>query len=152
MSVKKNKRVSSIEVAKAAGVSQSTVSRVFSSKADLISAETRNRVMEVAKDLGYRPSILGRALSTATTKIIGIEINDFGNAYYMKALGMFSKAFQAKGYQMMIFSAENSRDLESKVKKALDYQVSGLIYTNAVLSDDNLMWCEKYHTPVFVFT
>lgn len=151
MAQKKSKRVSSIDVAKVAGVSQSTVSRVFSNKAELISPETRKRVTEAAQQLGYRPSILGRALSTTTTNIIGIEINDFSNAYYMKALGMFSTAFQQKGYQLMLFSGKDSKDLESKVKKALDYQVSGLILTNANMSDEDLAWCEKYQTPVFLF-
>lgn len=150
------KRVSSKDVAKLAGVSQSTVSRVFSDKAKLISLETRNRVIKASDELGYRPSIIASSLSKNKTKIIGIEINDFSNAYYMKALGIFSRAFQAEGYELMIIPVDKKTNgdglnMEDRLKSALEYQVAGLILTNAVMDDEYLNWCDKYQTPIFMF-
>ncbi len=145
------KRISSKDVAKLAGVSQSTVSRVFSENSNLISKETRNKVTKAANELGYRPSLIARSLKEKSTKIIGIEINDFKNSYYMKALGMFAETFQERGYNLMIFNVEESENMENKLKKALEYQVAGLIITNAILSDEYLEWCTRYQIPIFMF-
>ena len=150
------KRVSSIDVAKLAGVSQSTVSRVFSDKVHLISEETIKKVTKASDELGYSPSILASALSKKKTKIIGIEINDFNNAYYMQALGMFSRAFEAKEYQLMIIPGDRhlvgyEKDMENRLKLALTYQLAGLILTNTVMDEEYLRWCEKYQTPIFMF-
>ncbi|WP_372714055.1 LacI family DNA-binding transcriptional regulator [Ilyobacter sp.] len=146
-----NKKISSKDVAKLAGVSQSTVSRVFNESCKLISEETRNRVIKAANELGYRPSLIARSLKGKSTKIIGIEINDFKNSYYMKALGMFAEAFQERGFNLMIFNAGESENMEEKLKKALEYQVAGLIITRAILSDEYLEWCTRYHIPIFMF-
>lgn len=146
-----NKRISSKDVAKLAGVSQSTVSRVFSKNCNLISMDTRNKVTKAADSLGYRPSLIARSLKEKSTKIIGIEINDFKNSYYMKALGMFAEEFQKKGYNLMIFNSGESESMEEKLKKALEYQVAGLIITKAILSDEYLEWCTKYKIPIFMF-
>ena len=64
MAVKKTKRnrTSSVQVAKLAGVSQATVSRVFTVGAR-VSTERRSRVLSAAKKLGYRPNVLARSLT-----------------------------------------------------------------------------------------
>lgn len=151
MKKKKTTIVSSKDVAKLAGVSQSTVSRVFSDKAEMISSKTKEKVAKAAKELGYRPNSIARSLSTRMTRIIGIEINDFNNAYYMQALGMFSRAFHGKGYQLMILSGDKDQGIETRLKSALEYHVDGVIMTNAVLDSDYLKWCNKYRIPIFMF-
>ena len=66
-------RVTSIQVAKRAGVSQSAVSRVFTPGAS-VSKKTADKVKKAAEELGYRPNILARSLITGKSRIIGLMV------------------------------------------------------------------------------
>jgi len=77
---KRNKRVSSIDVAKLAGVSQAAVSRTFTPGAS-VSEETRNKVLAAAENLGYHPNVIARSLIQQSTKIIGIVMIRFQNPF-----------------------------------------------------------------------
>jgi len=81
------------DVAQRAGVSPSTVSRVFN-KTAAISQATRERVLAAARELDYQPSILGSALTTKQTFIIGLVITDIRNPY---------SSFLARGVQDTLF-------------------------------------------------
>jgi len=73
---KRTKRISSIDVAKLAGVSQAAVSRTFTPGAS-VSEETRNKVLA----LDYRPNVIARSLIQQSTKIIGIVMIRFQNPF-----------------------------------------------------------------------
>jgi len=66
-------RITSAEVAKLAGVSQSAVSRVFTPGASA-SQTTIDKVRKAANDLGYRPNILARAMVSGRSRIIGVVV------------------------------------------------------------------------------
>ena len=72
MIVKQQKRVSSKDVAREAGVSQSTVSRVFNDSGISVNPETREKILAAADKLGYHPSLIARSLNSQSTRIIGI--------------------------------------------------------------------------------
>ncbi|GAA3319365.1 hypothetical protein GCM10020331_025960 [Ectobacillus funiculus] len=74
--MKKKKQINAIEVAKQAGVSQSTVSRVFLLLVQVCPKKARRRVLETAKELGYRPNALARGLITNKTNIIGLVMRE----------------------------------------------------------------------------
>ena len=75
------RRVSSTEVARAAGVSQSTVSRVFSDD-QRVSEATAAKVLKVAQQLGYQPNVLARSLITRRTNMIGIAMAQITSPFY----------------------------------------------------------------------
>jgi DNA-binding LacI/PurR family transcriptional regulator len=125
------KRVSSKDVADAAGVSQSTVSRVYNESNIPVSEDKRKKVLEVAEWLGYRPSLIARSLNQQSTKIIGIVVRHFNSAVYMEALKLFIRKFQNNGYTTMVFNIKGDSDIENNLKTALEYQVAGLIITSA---------------------
>ncbi len=93
------------DIAKAAGVSHPTVSRVLNGKCEnFISEETRNRVFEVAKKLGYRPNMAARSLKTQKSDIIGIlgipSVKEGGLYYYV--VDAIVQAVNAKGMETII--------------------------------------------------
>ena len=76
-----SKRVSIADVAREAGVSTQTVSRALNNKGE-ISAETRQRVLDVVERLGYRPNTLARGLVTRKTSTLGLVVPDIANPFF----------------------------------------------------------------------
>ena len=119
-----NKRISSKDVAKEAGVSQTTVSRVFNKSDLLTKPETREKVFRAAEKLGYAPCQIGRSLSMQTTNIIGFLMKQFENPFHMKALELFTKGFQDRKYSVMVFNSSASDCMEENIHKAMEYNVA----------------------------
>ncbi len=69
------------DVAKEAGVSIATVSRVLND-IDVVNEDTKKKVLDAIKKLGYRPNIVARSLKTQRTKTIGILIPDISSQFY----------------------------------------------------------------------
>ncbi|MGC6517563.1 MAG: LacI family DNA-binding transcriptional regulator [Candidatus Puniceispirillaceae bacterium] len=144
-------RVTSIDVAKEAGVSQSAVSRVFSSGGSA-SARTTKKVHEAAAKLGYRPNILARSLITGKSRIIGVILAYLENQFYPEALEKLSHKLQQQGYHVLVFLASNSQsDIDEVVQEILDYQVDGIIVASASLSSSLSAECEKANIPIVMF-
>lgn len=88
--------VTSVEVARQAGVSQSTVSRVFSAR-DTVASETVARVHGVARKLGYKPNALASSLITRRTKMIGLVMAEITSPFYPYVLEMFTSSCTTLG-------------------------------------------------------
>jgi len=147
---KSNKRISSIDVARLAGVSQSAVSRTFTPGAS-VSEETRNKVMDAADQLGYRPNVIARSLIQQSTKIIGIVMIRFKNPFYAIVLGEFTKKLNELGYRTLLLNVEHSEEVDAALPMALQYQVDGIIITSATLSSKMAEGCMRAGTPVVLF-
>lgn len=144
-------RVTSIEVAKRAGVSQSAVSRVFTPGAS-VSKKTADKVREAARELGYRPNVLARAMVSGKSRIIGLVVAYLENYFYPEALEKLSNALQAKGYHVLIFMASQSAsDLDDIVEEILDYQVDGIVMASVSMSSDIAQRCQLAGVPVVLF-
>ena len=146
-----NDRVTSIDVAKEAGVSQSAVSRVFSQSGSA-SAQTAQKVHQAAKKLGYRPNILARSLITGKTRIIGVIVAYLENHFYPEALEKLSYELQQQGYHLLMFMASNQEDdIEDVVHEILDYQVDGIITASVSLSSKLAEKIQKAAIPIVMF-
>lgn len=151
MGQKVSTKITSLEVAKLAGVSQSAVSRVFTKGASA-SAVTIQKVKKAADKLGYRPNVLARAMITGKSHIIGLVVAYLDNQFYPEALERLSNALQAKGYHILIFTAPNSiDDIESVVRDLMDYQVDGIIAASVSMSSSLAALCTKAGIPVVLF-
>ena len=84
------------DVARAAGVSQPTVSRALRDDSRL-SDETRQRVLRAARELDYVPSQRGRSLSTKSTGQVGIVVSDLGNPFYLQVLAALHQELHQVG-------------------------------------------------------
>lgn len=144
-------KVTSIDVAQRAGVSQSAVSRVFTPGAS-VSKKMAARVREAAEDLGYRPNVLARSLITGRSRIIGLVVAYLDNPFYPDALEKLSEALQAKGYHILIFMAGNSGDdVDGVIHDLMDYQVDGIITASINLSGELTKRCRAAGLPVVLF-
>ena len=150
MAHKINRRVSSRDVARLAGVSQATVSRVFT-PGKQVSEDKRKRVLDAAHNLNYKPSVIARSLIQNCTKIIGIVIRKFDTHFSVHALDLFSQKLQSHGYSVMLFDINGDRAVEDTLPIALQYQVDGVIITSATLSSPLVEECSRLDTPVVLF-
>ncbi|MCM3548304.1 transcriptional regulator [Niallia circulans] len=124
------KKATSMDVAKLAGVSQSSVSRAFGHGAK-VSAEKHQRIMEAAAKLGYSPNAIARGLITRKTNMIGIVMRNIKNPFYPEVLEKFYQALFEKGYHILFINAENEKINEDEVVKLIEYNVDGVIITDA---------------------
>ena len=144
-------KVTSLEVAKRAGVSQSAVSRVFTPGASA-SNKTILKVREAAQELGYRPNVLARSLITGKSRIIGLVVAYLDNYFYPLALEKLSNYLQSEGYHVLIFMATNDTlSTDQVIDELLDYQVEGIITASVGLSSDLTARCEAAGVPVVLF-
>lgn len=146
------KRITSIDVARLAGVSQSTVSRTFSpSEKYSVSSKSRQKVLAVAQQLGYKPNAIARSLSMQRTNIIGIVMAYITSPFYPYVLEKFTERLQALGRQVLLFNAGPNQEVDDILPLVLEYQVDGLIITSATLSSEMVDECVQHGTPVILF-
>ena len=144
-------KITSLQVAQRAGVSQSAVSRVFTPGASA-SARTAEKVRQAAADLGYRPNMMARAMITGKSRIIGLVVAYLDNQFYPLALQLLSKALQERSYHILVFSASNSQGAAEEVmQELLDYQVDGIITASVGMTNDLTMRCNVAGIPVVMF-
>jgi DNA-binding LacI/PurR family transcriptional regulator len=144
-------KVTSLKVAKRAGVSQSAVSRVFTPGASA-SSKTALKVREAAQELGYRPNVLARSLITGKSRIIGLVLAYLDNYFYPVALEKLSNSLKAQGYHVLVFMASNDdQSTEQVIEELLDYQVDGIITASVGISNDITARCEMAGVPVVLF-
>src|SRR5687767_8965095 len=92
------------DIAAAAAVSQSTVSRVLSGvpTAVPIAPETRQRVLQTAREMGYRPNPLARGLRGASTNLIGAVVRDFSDPFFAGAVEALVVESLGHGYNVVL--------------------------------------------------
>lgn len=125
------------DVAHAAGVSISTVSRVLSGRDDIqMRAETRERVLQAIEELGYRPSRSAQRMRRQRCDIIGVLVPDVSNPYFsLLARGVESIAFE-RGYSTLICDSNHSEDRESRYLDLLSAeQVDGIVFVPVGVPD-----------------
>ena len=150
MSVKPN-RVTATEVAKRAGVSQPTVSRVFT-PGTKVSENLRQSVLRAADELGYLPNTLARSLNTGRSHTIGIVVAYLNNPFYPEALQKFSNDLNARGYHLMVFFADNSlEEIDGVVEDLMAHQVDAIILAAVSLSNDLSMRLQDLGIPFVLF-
>lgn len=146
------KNVTSSEVARLAGVSQSSVSRVFNPKWDnKIKPETRKKILDVAQKLGYNPNAIARSLLVQETKIIGIVIPEIRSTVLPHYLNSFISKLQKTGRQTFVFTVEPGRLADDAIVQMLKYRVDGIIVISSMLSSEIADQCFKNNTPVILF-
>lgn len=141
------KNVTSIDVARYAGVSQSSVSRAFSPTSRL-SDKTRQRILAAARDLGYRPNAIARSLASSQTKSIGVVKGPTHNPMFSELLSAIAKEIQKTNYHIIYYESNEIQTLDSILPKILQYRVEGLILLYTNLSSEITKSCEEMNIPV----
>ncbi|MCC1494629.1 LacI family DNA-binding transcriptional regulator [Cognatishimia sp. F0-27] len=144
-------RITASEVAKRAGVSQPTVSRVFT-PGTRVSPDKVKRVKEAARELGYRPNTLARSLNTGRSYTIGLVLAYLKNPFYPEALQKLSEAFSARGYHVMVFFAQNlAEEVDGVVDGLIAHQVDGIILASTSMSNKLTARLQDLNMPFVLF-
>ncbi len=121
------RRVTIDDVAKLAGVSYQTVSRVINNK-PYVSTTTRQRVQEIIAETGYRPSPIARSLVTSRTATIGLVVPDISNPFFSAIARGVEEVAYAEGYSVLLCNTGEDASRELEVLHTLDERyVEGVI-------------------------
>lgn len=120
-------RVTMADVARAAGVSQMTVSRALNNK-EGISPDTKTQILEIVEKLGYRPSGIARSLVTQRTGTIGLIVPDVSNPYFSGIAHGVADAARQQGLSVFLCDTEEKPENELKFLTVLEEnQADGVI-------------------------
>jgi LacI family transcriptional regulator len=127
------------DVAREAGVSLMTVSRVINNKGD-VKAETRQLVLSIIERLGYRPSAVARSLATQRTGTLGLVVPDVGNPFFSGvARGAEDQAY-AEGYNVFLCNTNEDPQREMAALRSLEEKrVDGLVLCSSRLAEAVLL-------------
>ncbi len=119
-------RASIRAVANLAGVSPSTVSRALNSP-ELVSAETRRRVLECAERLGYRPNRAAQSLVLGRTRNVGLIVPDIANPFFAPFIKGVEAYFRDTEYAVFLADTDEDAATEVRLAEAMVERVDGLI-------------------------
>lgn len=125
------------DVAKRAGVSVTTVSRVLNNSPHPISPETRQRVLEAVAELGFCPNAAARSLQLNETKTIGLMLPDIANPYYPGIVRGIEDVAHEEGYTIILCNTDRSRERTLRYLRVLrEKRVDGIIFTGGGVVED----------------
>ncbi len=104
MGTTETKNITIYDIAREAGVSPATVSRVITSSAN-VRAEKRNRVLEIIEKYNFKPNALAKGLSETSTKSIGVIVADVRNPFYAQLFVACESAAQKAGYTVSLYNS-----------------------------------------------
>ncbi|MCY3968147.1 MAG: LacI family DNA-binding transcriptional regulator [bacterium] len=141
-------RALSRDVAVAAGVSQSTVSRALRDD-PRISSATRERVRLAAQQLGYVPNSVARNLRERRSRVVGVMVEDIDNAFYQELLADMHQELLLAGYAFtLIVDPLHLRSDVARLTHLLDASLDGLIVTTATLGSDAPATLQRRGVPM----
>jgi LacI family transcriptional regulator len=124
------------EVAKRAGVSVSTASRVLNDY-PFVSADARRRVLEAMDELDYRPDVAARSMRTGTSRAVGFVVADISNPLFATIAKGVDAVLHPHGYSLVLANSENDPGREAELLSALrQRRVDGLI---AAVADESAL-------------
>lgn len=147
------KRITSLDVAKKAGVSRTTVSFVLNNAAGMqISDETRKRVLEAARDLGYVPDAAAQALASGRSKTVGLLLARRTNViasdmYLIQMMEVLVREINRHGMRLMLEVVEDFENRESYLKLVRSNSIDGILYSGPRFEDAALRTLVEHGVP-----
>ena len=121
------KNVTIKDVAKAAGVSYSTVSRALSGSPE-ISADTRDRILQVCKQMNYTANTVARAMVMKSTKLLGLILPGVNNPFMSELAYHIDRQARARGYNIILCNSSRKAEQEAELfELMIGRQVDGII-------------------------
>ena len=149
----RKKAVTIKDVAKAANVSITTVSRVINNNMDAVNKTTSQRIRRVIEELRFVPNAMARGLHSADTKTIGLIIQDISNPYYPGIVQGVENMAQKLGYSLFLANAQRSHVRTSQYFDIMrEKRVDGMILVGGGIVKDadreNIFAAEDLRTVV----
>ena len=126
-------RITIRDIARLSGVSVTTVSRALNDDPE-IRAETRERVLRVCRETGYRANLLARSLSSSRSHVLGVILPDISNPFYAVLSLHIESCAKARGYQIMLCRGhpdDRNDNTEELISYLIGQQVDGILLPNS---------------------
>lgn len=137
-------------VAKKAGVSVATVSRVLNHP-ETVSESTKKNVLSVMEQLNYTPNSLARGLALNKTNTIALLIPNILNPKHMEIAKGVEDVAHKKGYNTLLCNTEGKKDKESEyISILVNKKVDGIIFSNCLLSDVDINGLINQKVPLVI--
>ena len=125
------------DVAGRAGVSLATVSRVMNNP-EKVNEATRERVLAVIKELGYRPNAIARGLASRKSTTVGVVTADVSRASTAQLLSGIFDIAKKYDYSIKMFAMNENEDLKETMRIIVAEQVDGILFLNDELSEEDM--------------
>lgn len=147
-SASKKRNVTIKEVAKAAGVSVATVSYVLNNTGS-VSTPVRNKVLNTAKNMGYRPNLSARSMRTGKTQTLGLILPDLCNPFFPELAQSIENSAREAGYSVVLIDTQGKRDVETEgIKRLIQNGVEGIVWCPT--TNENPLKSIAGNTPIVV--
>jgi DNA-binding LacI/PurR family transcriptional regulator len=136
--LERNVRITIKRIAEELGVSHSTVSRVLNDKhSDLVSESTRERIVQAASRMGYRPSRIAQALQGKGTQLIGVLVPDGADYFFHDVVRNLRHTLAESGYELMVF-ASPAHSTAAMWHRVLQWDLDGVFLFDYLFYVDGL--------------
>lgn len=139
-------RVTIKKIAQELGISHSTVSRVLNEKhSDLVSEATRQRIVQAARRMGYRPNRIAQALQGQATQLIGVLVPDRDDYFFQEVIKHLRHTLEESEYELMVFASPPNR-IAAKWQRLLQWNLDGAFVFDYMFYVDGLREALTHHT------
>lgn len=136
------------DIAKKAGVSIATVSRVFNDSAK-VSDKAREKVLKVADEMGYHPQAFAQGLASRKNNTIMIVVPVISNYFFMEVLSGVQDKLGPLNYELSIFNISPNKDVEEQVEHVLRRRwAEGYLFVSIHLNNNSWSKFKKYNVPI----
>ncbi|PAV31236.1 LacI family transcriptional regulator [Virgibacillus profundi] len=136
------------EVAKKAGVSAATVSRVLNNRTT-VTEKTRNKVDQAIKELNYEPSVLGRNLRNSESRLLLVLIPSISNPFYTKIINGIEDRAIEQGYNILLCETDSNPKRETIYFNLLKNRLAdGIILMDPTVNQESLLELASSHPIV----
>ena len=135
------------DVAKLAGVSISTVSRVINDSKP-VTEEVKQRVLEVIKETGYVPNPLARSLVTKKSKLIGVIVPEVSDSFVNEILNGIEAVAKMYDYDILLVNTYSDKEQEiDSIRLLKTKQVEGIVMLSWILDEDHVNYMKESRIP-----
>ena len=145
----RRRRATSYDVAERAGVSQSAVSRCFAPGTSIAPA-TRDKILKVAEELGYRPNALAQSLNAKQSQLVAVLISALGAVLYPKVLSEITRHLHDRNFRVLLFPLYDNADVADILDQAIRHNVDGVIAA-AHLDPELLKRFHRHQVPLVLY-
>ncbi len=142
-------RISAKDVAKLAGVSRAAVSRTFGG--GQVSAKVRQRVIEAAEELGYRPNAIARSLIGGKSDIVAIVTAGRDSIHNTMLIEKLIVAVTVRGKRALVIPATADMDIDESILNAADYLVDAIAVIGGTVSPKIVKRLGNLGVPIFLY-
>jgi LacI family transcriptional regulator len=142
----RRRRPTSRDIARVAGVSQTTVSGVLSGS-ELVRPSTRERVLDVLREQGYSPNAIARAMVTGRTATIGVVVANVTNPFYPALLEAIADELERFARRMTLWTSGAASE-PAAIEAIGAGLVDGVIFTDAIANSPALHKAIRQHAPI----